>query len=355
MIAAVYHGRQDVRIEDVPEPSVGPGEVKIACAFNGICGTDLKEFYAGPMFTPVEPHPLTGKTIPVILGHEFSGTVVDVGRGVDDLAPGDRVAVEPIDWCDECEFCVRGDYNLCSKLAFHGVMTHTGGLAQYAVLKRRTLHKLPENVSLEQGALAEPMAVALHGAKRAVAGGDVEPDDLIAVYGAGPIGIGVYCGLRALGFQHLVVVEPSESRRRDLETIGAELIIDPGSTDAAAEILKCTGGRGVAASVDAAGAPASLLAAVRSTRKHGRVVSVAVFEHEVPIQPNDYLFSEISITSSMAYCNDFPDVIRYLSEGHYRTDSWVDHIALADIVEAGFERLRSQSASKILVDIGAAR
>lgn len=347
MFAAVYYGRGDVRIEDVPEPTAGPGQIKLRNLANGICGTDLKEYYAGPMFTPVTPHPLTGQTLPVILGHEFCGRVVDVGEGIADIEPGMLVTVEPITWCEECEQCRRGAYNLCPKIAFHGVMTAGGGLAEYTVVTRRMVHPLPAGATPEQGALIEPMAVAYHGVVRS----GLQPGQWGAVFGAGPIGIGAFLGLRARGVQNLIVIEPSSSRRAAAEGLGAKFTVDPAGEDAVARILEITGGHGVDASIDAAGVPDSLLTALGATTKSGRIVTIAVFEDPVPFQPNDLLFTEINVTSSMAYCNDFPEVIEHMSAGRYPTDGWVEHIILDQLVEDGFPALRSGQAKKLIVDL----
>jgi (R,R)-butanediol dehydrogenase/meso-butanediol dehydrogenase/diacetyl reductase len=347
VFAAVYYGRGDVRIEDVAEPSPGPGEIKIRNLANGICGTDLKEYYAGPVFTPVTPHPLTGQTLPVILGHEFCGRVTEVGDGVSDIAPGTLVAVEPVTWCGICEQCVRGAYNLCPKIAFHGVMTDGGGLAEYTVVTRRMVHPLPAGFTAEQGALIEPLCVAYHGVVRS----QLEPGQRAAVFGAGPSGIGAFLGLRARGVEDIIVVEPSASRRAAVERLGAKVTIDPTMSDVASTIVDLTDGHGVDASLDAAGTTSSLLGALASTTKSGRIVTIAVFEEPVPFQPNNLLFTEIEITSSMAYCNDFPEVIDHMARGAYPTDGWVDHIGLDQLVDEGFPALRSATAIKVMVDL----
>jgi (R,R)-butanediol dehydrogenase/meso-butanediol dehydrogenase/diacetyl reductase len=127
MRAAVFHGREDLRLEEVPEPTPGAGEVKLRVQFNGICGSDLHEYYDGPITTrATDPHPLTGVKNPVILGHELSGVVVDVGEGIEDLERGDLVAVEPVETCGRCLFCRAGQYNHCGLLAFHGYNRNGG-------------------------------------------------------------------------------------------------------------------------------------------------------------------------------------------------------------------------------------
>jgi len=119
----VYFGNNKVEIEDVPEPTVIDGHVKVKVSRNGICVTDLHEYYDGPIFvSPTVPHPLTGKAMPVILGHEFSGTIAQIGSGVTTLHEVDRVTIEPIYRCGQCRPCRSGHYNLCNLIGFHGLM-----------------------------------------------------------------------------------------------------------------------------------------------------------------------------------------------------------------------------------------
>lgn len=215
MRAAVYYGPNKVKIADVPEPQAGPGQVKVKVGFNGICGTDLHEYYAGPIFIPTEPHALTGQQMPLVLGHEFSGTVTEVGKGVTGTSVGDRVAIEPIYRCGHCAPCAAGNYNICQQIGFHGLMSD-GGMAEYTVVPADMVHPLPDNVSLELGALVEPMSVAYHAATL----GEVRPGDTAMVFGAGPIGIGLWFALRGKGLDDVLVVEPSPTRRAAIEALG---------------------------------------------------------------------------------------------------------------------------------------
>ena len=148
MRAAVYHGVGDVRVEDVPEPSPGRGEVKIKLAHNGICGSDLHEYYSASTFIPLEPHPQTGVQAPVIMGHEFSGTVAELGEGVTGLEVGQPAALRPTHSCGTCPPCKQGLPNICRILAFHGLSAEGGGLAEYTVVTADQVHPLPEGVSL---------------------------------------------------------------------------------------------------------------------------------------------------------------------------------------------------------------
>src|SRR5438046_6836353 len=198
MRAALYYGRQDLRLTSVPEPEPAPGEVKLRVLYNGICGSDLHEYFDGPVTTRNTPHPLTGVKNPVIMGHELCGEVVALGAGIEDLAVGTLVAVEPVETCGRCLYCGLGQYNHCPTLAIQGY-NRPGGLAEYTVVKRRMAHPLPPGVSALEGALIEPLAIAWHTVNRcAVSAGQV-----VAIHGAGPIEIGrASCrerGRRAVG------------------------------------------------------------------------------------------------------------------------------------------------------------
>src|SRR5438067_9391600 len=152
MRAALYHGRQDLRLTSVPEPEAGPGEVKLRVRYNGICGSDLLEYFDGPVTTRDTPHQLTDVKNTVIMGHELCGEVVALGAGIEDLAVGTLVAVEPVETCGRCLYCGLGQYNHCPTLAIQGY-NRPGGLAEYTVVKRRMAHPLPPGVSALEGAL----------------------------------------------------------------------------------------------------------------------------------------------------------------------------------------------------------
>ena len=163
MRAARWYKAKDVRVEDVEEPQVKNDTVKIKVKWCGICGSDLHEYLAGPIFIPVDkPHPITGDVAPVIMGHEFSGEVVEIGKDVTNVKVGDRVVVEPMDVCGTCPACTSGQYNLCSSLGFHGLAGGGGGFSEYTTFLAKFVHKIPDSLSYEKAALIEPMSVALH-------------------------------------------------------------------------------------------------------------------------------------------------------------------------------------------------
>lgn len=349
MKAAVFHAQEDLRVEDVPEPTPGPGQVKLRNAFAGICGSDLHVYYspeaAGLDFD--HPHPVTGSTLPQILGHEFSGTVVELGDGVTDVQVGDRVAVWPIYYCGECAACRRGKYNVCREIGFHGLSSHGGGMAEFTTVDASKLHVLPENVDLRMGALVEPMSVAWH----AVARSGVEASGTALIAGAGPIGIGVWFALKARGVEKVLVSEPSAERREIIAALGAT-VVDPVNEDLAAAVSALSDGDGVDVAFDAAGAGPAVTSSLASLAPGGRVVVVAIHERPMDFLPTQLVMGETEIAGALAYLpEDFDAVIEAMSRGVYDTTGWVQDAPLDGVVDA-IHALRGGAGAKILVRAG---
>jgi len=346
MRAAVYYGNRQLEIEDVPEPSASDGRVKVQVSRNGICGTDLHEYYDGPIFIPPsEPHPLTGKAMPLVIGHEFSGVVTDVGRGVTDVDEGDRVAIEPIYRCGHCRPCETGRYNLCTSIGFHGLMAD-GGMAEYTVVPQDQVHALPDNVPVELGALVEPMSVAYHAATLA----EVNDQSRALIYGAGPIGIGVWFALRGLGLTEIDVVEPSPTRRGAIEALGARTL-DPSTQDVPALIAEQTGGNGVDAAFDAAGVQPAIESALACIGERRPLISIAIYDKPLSTPLINLVLRERRIQGTICYTgDDYRAVIELMARGHYDLTGWVDTIPLTGVIEQGFEELRAGRRMKLLVD-----
>jgi (R,R)-butanediol dehydrogenase/meso-butanediol dehydrogenase/diacetyl reductase len=346
MRAAVYHGNHKLEVEDVPEPSTGDGQVKVKVSRNGICGTDLHEYYDGPIFiSPSDPHPLTGQAMPVVMGHEFSGVVTEVGTGVTDVHEGDNVTIEPIYRCGECRPCRDGNYNLCQSIGFHGLMAD-GGMAEYTVVPRDQVHHLPDSISLELGALVEPMSVAYHAATLA----EVNDQSRALVYGAGPIGIGLWFALRGMGLSEIDVVEPSPIRRASIEALGARTL-DPSTQDIAGIVAEATNGDGVDAAFDAAGVAAAVESATNCLGERRPLISVAIYDKPLVTPLINLVLKERRIQGTLCYTSaDYRAVIDLMSRGHYDTTGWVDTIPLSGVVEQGFEELRAGRRMKLLVD-----
>ena len=346
MRAARFHGRGDVRIDDVPKPHPGAGQVQIAVEWCGICGTDLHEYVDGPIFapTPQAPHPLTGGATPIVLGHEFAGVVAELGEGVTDLAEGDRVVVEPYDVCGECVACRDGRYNICRKLGFIGLDGDQGGFAERMVVDRRWVHPIGD-LTTEQGALVEPLAVGYHAAKLSglAAGGTA------AVFGSGPIGLVTVAALKAIGAGHVVVVEPAGARKAKAPGAGADTVLDPTEVDVPAAIADLTGG-GADVTFECAGIDGVLASAVASTRPGGTCVNVSIWGHPATFDVNSLVFSEVRLVGSLAYAHRHADVIALIRDGVVDVGQFVTgRIGLDDIVDQGFRELIDHKESNVKV------
>lgn len=349
MKAARFHGKQDVRIEEVGEPSPGRNEVKLRNAYCGICGSDLHVFYdpdhSGLDFS--SPHPLTGATPPQILGHEFSGTVVELGEGVEQLQVGDQVAVWPIYNCGSCAACEQGMVNVCCSIGFHGLTSCGGGIAEFTTLPADMVHKLPDQVDLRLGALVEPMAVAWH----AVRTSSIRAEQTALVVGAGPIGIGLWFALKAHGVDVIVISEPSSARRAAVLGLGATQVIDPTSVDVGSAVTEITGGRGVDVAFDAAGVGTATLQALSALVPGGKLVVVALHEKSFDFNPILLVWTEVSVTGTLGYTHqDYDQVIAAMSRGHYSTLGWVDEVGVEELTDT-FASLRAGAGIKVLVKL----
>ncbi|MGK4044289.1 2,3-butanediol dehydrogenase [Heyndrickxia oleronia] len=345
MKALRWHNQKDLRLENIEEPQALKGKVKLKVEWCGICGSDLHEYTAGPIFIPTETHPLSGDKAPIVMGHEFSGQVVEVGEGVTTVQVGDRVTVEPIYACGECEACKKGKYNLCDKMGFYGLAGGGGGFSEYAAVPAEMIHKLPETVSFEQGALVEPSAVALHAVRQS----KLKVGDKAAVFGTGPIGLLVIEALKASGASEIYAVELSEIRQQKAAELGA-IVIDSKKYDAVEEIYKRTNG-GVDVAYEVTGVPPVLKQAINATKIDGETMVVSIFEKEAPIHPHDIVMKERSLTGIIGYRDVFPAVISLMAQGYFPADKLVTkRIKLDEVIEEGFEGLlKERDQVKILV------
>ncbi|GAB2916693.1 2,3-butanediol dehydrogenase [Streptomyces heilongjiangensis] len=353
MQAAVWHGARDVRIAEVGVPTPRPGEVLVEVAYCGICGSDLHEYADGPHAIPVaEPHPGSGATAPLVLGHEFCGTVAALGAAVTGLAIGDRVAVEPNYRCGTCPRCRAGEYNICRHFGFAGLMGN-GGMAEYAAIPAYMAHRLPEAVSLEQAALFEPASVALHALRRAGA-----PPETMAVVGLGPVGLLTVRLAAERKARRIIAVDVSPVRLERAAGLGATDLIDAGREEAAGErIRELTGGEGVDVAFEAVGSEISLGTCLAATRRGGRVVLVGLAP-KASLDTFALVNNEQSIVASVGYRDTYPELIRLVAEqGLDLTPVVTSTIGLDALITHGFEALMDGPGNqvKILVDPAAHR
>lgn len=345
MKAAVWYQQRDVRIEETEEPFPKEGEVKIKVKWCGICGSDLHEYLEGPVSIPVgTPHPQTGVMAPVTLGHEFSGEVVEVGPGVKDYKPGDRVVCEATVGCMVCPECLKGNYSHCKNLAIYGVSGYGSGLAEYTVAKENFVHKIPDSLDYEKAALAEPISVGFHS----LVIGKFQPGMTAVVLGAGPIALGVIESLRASGARKIIAVVRKSIRQEYALRSGADLVLDPNECDAAEEIMKLTDGNGADICFETYGTELGPKIGQACLCSCGTLVIISLWANPVPVDLMATVQGEISIVGSNLYTyNDFETVIRMMDDGRIPAKGYItSRIALEDLVEQGFEVLSGPEKKK---------
>lgn len=352
MKAARYYARGDVRVEDVPEPTVGPGEVGIDIAYCGICGTDLHEYLDGPIFIPPagHPHPISHESAPVTIGHEMSGVVYALGAGVDDLRVGDQVVVEPYIIDDSVDTGPDSTtYHLSENMNFIGLAGRGGGLAEKISVKRRWVHPIGANIPLDQAALIEPLAVGVHAYQKSRA----KAGDFAVVTGAGPIGLLTAAVLTAEGIT-VAISEPSALRRQKaLETGVAVHVFDPSSDDVAARVLELTDGVGADVAFECTSVQPALDMLFDAIKPTGIIVIVSIWGHPATLEMQELVLKEVEVVGTIAYVNSHPETIRLVQEGKVDLEPFITaKIGLDDLVAQGYDTLihRNETAVKILVD-----
>jgi (R,R)-butanediol dehydrogenase/meso-butanediol dehydrogenase/diacetyl reductase len=338
MLAAVYHGRHDIRVEEWPAPpSPPPGWVTVAVTYCGICGTDIEEYLHGPVVIPTTPHPLTGAHVPLVLGHEGAGVVVAAGAG-SGIEIGTRVGLENSVSCGHCAACLSGNRQLCPELAVMGLMLD-GALAEAVNVPAYMCAALPAGLPDEAGALAESLSVAVRAVRRAgtVAGVDVQ------VFGAGTIGLMVAQVARAAGARSVTLRDLSMARLGRGEAMGFE-VAPPGSDAGRVPVvIECTG------------SAAGFRDALAATAKSGATVVVGVHDQPREVDLLKLLMDERVILASLSHSmhGDYIPAIELLREGKVDFEPLItDRVPLQNTVDRGFEPLVNdpQSHLKVLID-----
>jgi (R,R)-butanediol dehydrogenase/meso-butanediol dehydrogenase/diacetyl reductase len=340
MQALQFYDARDIRLEEVDEPEIEVGKVKVEVEWCGICGTDVHEYLAGPIVIPTaeNPHPITGEHLPLTMGHEFAGRVAEVGDQVLGFEVGQPVAVEPLIYCHECPACLAGTYNLCARFGAIGLHGWGGAYSRFVVVPPNMVHPLPEGMTTAAGAVAEPIAVGWHATQRA----NFRLGESALVVGAGPIGLGTQLVLQTAGVGFLAMsVRRTGARSEMAQKFGADAVIDASATDPVAEIKELTGGVGVDVVFETAGTQQSMDTALSAVRRGGRVISLAIWEDTPRIDCNALLADEVTLIGSQAYANEYPAVLKAIADGRIQhvEDMITRRVELANIVADGFEEL----------------
>lgn len=267
MRAAELTAPRTFRLVDMPIEDPAPGEVQVRVESVGVCGSDLHAYSEGGVGS-------TPNVYPMILGHEPAGSIVKTGAGVTGLARGDRGALEPALYCYHCEFCRTGHHNVCANIRFLSNPGHPGFFREFVNLPVANFLPIPAQMSFDEAALAEPLAVAVHSLHLA----SIRSGETIAVIGAGPIGLLTIASLRAFNAGRIWVVEPLPHRRELARIIGADVAIEP--SEAIHSILSDTSDRGVDCTIDCAAGEHTSSLAIQLTRNAGRILITGI--HSTP-------------------------------------------------------------------------
>jgi (R,R)-butanediol dehydrogenase/meso-butanediol dehydrogenase/diacetyl reductase len=311
MQALRWHGQNDVRLDEVPDPEITNGDdVIIEVEFCGICGTDIHEFTDGPQMIREAAHPLTSLRPPITLGHEFSGFVSQIGSDISDIHIGQLVTVDPCLYCGQCPSCLRGDYHICTSGGSVGLASD-GALATYVKVQRKNVIPVPDGIPADWAAVAEPLAVGYHAARRA----RIKAGDQVLITGAGPIGIASLLSALALGASAVFVSEPSSERSKLAKSLGATAVFSPQESDVRRQVYELTGKVGPDASIEATGRADAFELAFTSLRRGGRISVAGISDSKLTVSLHQLVLYEREILGSLGYNLDIQRVLELMAEG----------------------------------------
>ncbi len=322
MKALVYYGPQDLRPADIADLKPAAGEVLIRVKACGICGSDVHGYLG-----------ITGRRIPpMVMGHEFSGQVEEIGEGVTDVKVGDRVAPYPVVFCGDCEPCRQGNVHLCLNKKALGVLECNGAMAEYVAIPAKLLFKLADNVSYEVGSMMEPLAVAYRGVNHA---GDLTGKNVLIV-GAGTIGLLAMAIAKMRNPAGIFVSDLSDSRLAVARQMGADYIINPAKDNLGDIIKSATGGVGVDVAFEAVGASPTVQQAMVSLRVGGTAVWIGNSAQMVNINMQEIVTRELQVFGTFLYTfKEFGDVVDLLNQGRLNVEPMIS--LKAPMLESGAE------------------
>jgi 2-desacetyl-2-hydroxyethyl bacteriochlorophyllide A dehydrogenase len=313
-------------------PKLLPQDVLIRVKATAICGSDLHIFKGR--------HPSVA--LPVAIGHELSGEVLSTGGKVSRVKEGDRVVIEPVIVCGRCHFCRRGQYSLCRDISFQ-YRKGQGGFAPYFVAEETWVHLLPPNISFEEGALVEPLSVAIHAVTKA----NLQMGQSVAIFGAGAIGLLVLILSRLSGAGEVFVMDVQKHRLSKAKELGASEVFDNAQGDVVEKILERTNQLGVDRSFEAVGLQGTLVQSLQVLKKGGSSVLVGIFE----IPANIFIQREISLNGSQGYCWDFQRALKMLEGKKIKLRKIISHVFFIDSLQEAFELLTAPRSKAIKIVI----
>ncbi|XP_070568164.1 sorbitol dehydrogenase-like [Ptychodera flava] len=342
-LSSVIYGAGDMRLENRPIPQPGENEVLLAMQSVGICGSDLKYWSIGRC----------GRFIvksPMVIGHEASGTVIQVGDKVKNLQIGDRVAIEPGVSCRMCKICKQGRYNLCPEMKFCATPPVDGLLCRYYVHPADFCFKLPDHMSLEEGAMMEPLAVAVYGCER----GNVTLGSNVLICGAGPVGLLTLLTAKSLGAATIAITDIDQNRLDVAMAMGAThgiLVESIDNKQMAAKIVDIIG-CSPDVTLECSGSDVSLVIGIYATTPGGSVILIGRGSMEPKVPMVEAAGKEIDIKGVFRYANCYPKALAMVSSGQIDIKSLVTHRFTLENSEDAFKTAsdRSSKSMKVIIN-----
>ncbi|XP_068622760.1 sorbitol dehydrogenase-like [Battus philenor] len=342
-LTAVLYKTKDLRLEQTPIPEIADDEVLLRMDCVGICGSDVHYWQSGSCGHFVLKEPM-------IMGHEASGVVAKVGANVKKLAVGDRVAVEPGVPCRYCEFCKTGRYHLCPDMRFCATPPYHGNLCRYYKHAADFCYKLPPHVTMEEGALLEPLSVGIHACRR----GGVGAGQSVLVLGAGPIGIVTMLAAKAMGASKIVITDILQSRLDFAKKLGADHTVLVSRESSETELVQTIHGLlgdQPDISIDASGAQATVRLALLATKSGGVAVLVGMGSPELTLPLAGAVAREVDIRGIFRYVNEYPIALSMVASGQINVKPLVSHhYSLEETLEA-YEVARQGLGIKVMIHV----
>ena len=347
MKAVQYRGVKKLELVNIPVPQLRDDEILVKVSYCGICGSDLHTFVKGLYVEPGQ-----------VMGHEFSGIVEETGRDVEGIEVGDRVVVKPLGHCGKCNHCLNGRPHLCETVFSGGLIGYggtAGAFAEYVVIPKAQLNNnvflLPKEISLDEAALIEPLAVALRGVQLAGIG----LNDIIVIFGAGPIGLCVAQIVKTIGGSYVIQVDLSDKRLQAAKEFGVDMVLNPNKEDVVNQIAEMTGrgnyGSGATADVvfECAGVPLTVKQALKSVRHGGTIISLALFEEKLSFNPSTLVAKEIKWQGAFGYFSqEFRTAINLVKNKKIHLKRMISHTyPIEQVLEAFEKQLDSSNSIKV--------
>ena len=334
MRALVHTAPLQFNLRDVPEPTPNDEEVLVRVKACGICGSDV--------------HGYTGKTgrriPPIIMGHEASGVVEAVGRNVQNVTAGERITFDSTVYCNQCSACRQGRVNLCQNRKILGVSTpafrRDGAMAEYVVVPWWITYRLPDAVSFEEAALIEPASVSLHAARIT----PIDVNDVVVVVGAGQIGLFAIQAVRVKGAGTIIALDMREERLTLARQLGADVTINPGTTNVAAEMRRAVGHPDADAVLEAVGTEASVQLAMDLTKLGGHVTLIGNVTPRVQVNLQDIVSRELTLRGSCAIAGEYRACLDMMAAGRIQAKPLISRIVPLAEGQAAFDALHRGDA-----------